>query len=231
MREYVACAEGVEPPSVRVRITVRFGNSLDDEVAAARADLEHAERAQRDAAARSRRLALRLREAGLSGADIAVVLRVSPQRVSQLVRGRLPGWNSISSRSAASPRRTMAWPASPWCAPTVRRTSLVNAGAPNIRTACRSRATSLTAGSSCATSASAPPRRSVARGLAVGGRRRPSELIGPGDTDDESLRLLLRAVFAACGGTHDDWDTYDRVMREEGRVAVLVTPARVYGNA
>jgi hypothetical protein len=87
VREYVACAEGVEPPSVQVRITVRFGNGLDDEVAAVRADLERAERAQRDAAARSRRLALRLREAGLSGADIAVVLRVSPQRVSQLVRG------------------------------------------------------------------------------------------------------------------------------------------------
>jgi len=58
-----------------------------------------------------------------------------------------------------------------------------------------------------------------------------SELIGPGDTDAESLRLLLRAVFTSCGGTHDDWDTYDRVMREEGRVAVLVTPTRVYGNA
>ena len=58
-----------------------------------------------------------------------------------------------------------------------------------------------------------------------------SELIGPGDTDAESLRLLLRAVFAACGGTHDDWDTYDRIMHEEGRVAVLVTPQRVYGNA
>jgi PPOX class probable F420-dependent enzyme len=58
-----------------------------------------------------------------------------------------------------------------------------------------------------------------------------SELIGPGDTDAESLRLLLRAVFTASGGTHDDWDTYDRVMREEGRVAVLVTPERVYGNA
>ena len=58
-----------------------------------------------------------------------------------------------------------------------------------------------------------------------------SELIGPGDGDPEELRLLLRAVFAAAGGTHDDWDTYDRVMREEGRVAVLVEPARVYGSA
>jgi PPOX class probable F420-dependent enzyme len=58
-----------------------------------------------------------------------------------------------------------------------------------------------------------------------------SELVGPGDTDPEELRLLLRAVFAAAGGTHDDWDTYDRVMREEGRVAVLVDPVRIYGNA
>jgi PPOX class probable F420-dependent enzyme len=58
-----------------------------------------------------------------------------------------------------------------------------------------------------------------------------AELIGPGDVDAETLRLLLRAVFEAAGGTHDDWATYDRVMREEGRVAVLVTPTRVYGNA
>jgi len=58
-----------------------------------------------------------------------------------------------------------------------------------------------------------------------------SELIGPGDTDPEELRLLLRAVFTSAGGTHDDWETYDRVMREEGRVAVLVTPTKAYGNA
>ncbi|MFR9804667.1 pyridoxamine 5'-phosphate oxidase family protein [Pseudonocardia sp. RS010] len=58
-----------------------------------------------------------------------------------------------------------------------------------------------------------------------------SELIGPGDTDPEELRLLLRAVFTGAGGTHDDWETYDRVMREEGRVAVLVAPTTVYGNA
>jgi PPOX class probable F420-dependent enzyme len=40
---------------------------------------------------------------------------------------------------------------------------------------------------------------------------------------------LLRDVFTAAGGTHDDWDTYDRVMKEEGRVAVFVTPARISG--
>jgi PPOX class probable F420-dependent enzyme len=62
----------------------------------------------------------------------------------------------------------------------------------------------------------------------------PSELIGPDDPADgidaEGLRLLLRAVFTGAGGTHDDWDTYDRVMREERRAAVLVEPSRVYGN-
>ena len=57
-----------------------------------------------------------------------------------------------------------------------------------------------------------------------------SEIVGPDDTDAESLRLLLRAVFTACGGTHDDWDTYDRVMAEERRTAVLVTPSRIYGS-
>jgi PPOX class probable F420-dependent enzyme len=62
-----------------------------------------------------------------------------------------------------------------------------------------------------------------------------SELIGPDDPaegiDDEGLRQLLRAVFTGAGGTHDDWDTYDRIMREERRVAVLIEPRRVYGNA
>lgn len=61
----------------------------------------------------------------------------------------------------------------------------------------------------------------------------PAELCGPDDplpgVDAEGLRLLLRAVFTAAGGTHDDWDTYDAVMARERRTAVLVTPDRVYG--
>lgn len=61
-----------------------------------------------------------------------------------------------------------------------------------------------------------------------------AQLIGPDDTypgvDAERLRLLLREIFAAAGGTHDDWDTFDRVMRDERRAAVLVTPDRVYSN-
>lgn len=61
-----------------------------------------------------------------------------------------------------------------------------------------------------------------------------AELIGPddprADIDAEALRMLLRDIFTAAGGTHDDWDTYDRVMAEERRTAVLISPRRTYTN-
>ncbi|BBZ69662.1 TIGR03618 family F420-dependent PPOX class oxidoreductase [Mycobacterium paraseoulense] len=62
-----------------------------------------------------------------------------------------------------------------------------------------------------------------------------AELAGPDDappwlTTDDQLRLLLREVFTAAGGTHDDWDTYDRVMARERRAVVLIAPTRVYSN-
>jgi hypothetical protein len=61
----------------------------------------------------------------------------------------------------------------------------------------------------------------------------PVDLAGPDDSlpgvDAERLRMLLREIFTAAGGTHDDWPAYDRVMAEERRVAVLVTPARTHG--
>ncbi|SOX54183.1 TIGR03618 family F420-dependent PPOX class oxidoreductase [Mycobacterium ahvazicum] len=62
-----------------------------------------------------------------------------------------------------------------------------------------------------------------------------AELAGPDDpqpwlADTDRLRLLLREVFTAAGGTHDDWDEYDRVMAMERRAAVLIAPTRVYSN-
>jgi PPOX class probable F420-dependent enzyme len=62
----------------------------------------------------------------------------------------------------------------------------------------------------------------------------PAELAGPDDplpgVDPAGLRRLLRDVFRAAGGSHEDWDTYDRVMADERRAAVLITPERVYSS-
>jgi len=62
-----------------------------------------------------------------------------------------------------------------------------------------------------------------------------AELVGPDDeqpwlTEADQLRLLLRDVFTAAGGTHDNWDEYDRVMASERRAVVLIAPTRVYSN-
>jgi hypothetical protein len=48
--------------------------------------------------------------------------------------------------------------------------------------------------------------------------------------DAERLRVLLREIFKAAGGRHDDWDTYDRTMAEERRAAVLIAAQRIYSN-
>lgn len=59
-----------------------------------------------------------------------------------------------------------------------------------------------------------------------------AELAGPDDPqpwlDAERLRLLLREIFTSAGGTHDDWDAYDKAMVTERRTAVLVRPTRIY---
>ncbi len=72
--------------------------------------------------------------------------------------------------------------------------------------------------------------RSGGRWASVEGR---AQLIGPDDphpdVDEERLRLLLREVFQAAGGSHDDWAQYDRVVREQRRTAVFLTPTRSYG--
>jgi len=61
-----------------------------------------------------------------------------------------------------------------------------------------------------------------------------ADIFGPDDphvdAGREAVRELLQRVFRAAGGTHDDWDEYDRVMAEERRAAVLVTPTRTYGT-
>jgi PPOX class probable F420-dependent enzyme len=62
-----------------------------------------------------------------------------------------------------------------------------------------------------------------------------AELGGPHDPQPwlesaDALSQLLRDIFTAAGGTHDDWEDYDRTMREQRRTAVLIIPTRVYSN-
>ncbi len=63
----------------------------------------------------------------------------------------------------------------------------------------------------------------------------PVRIAGPDDPLDgvpaEEVPSLLRAVFRDAGGTHEDWDEYDRVMAAQRRAAVLVEPARITSNA
>ncbi|MEM9652077.1 MAG: pyridoxamine 5'-phosphate oxidase [Actinomycetota bacterium] len=61
-----------------------------------------------------------------------------------------------------------------------------------------------------------------------------ADIIGPEDQfdgfDPAGVPQLLRDVFIAAGGDHDDWDEYDRVMAAEARTALLVRPNRFLGN-
>lgn len=62
----------------------------------------------------------------------------------------------------------------------------------------------------------------------------PVELCGPGRRlvgfDPDDLPQLLRQLFMDAGGTHDDWDEYDRAMVEDQRTAVFVSPDRIVGR-
>lgn len=59
-----------------------------------------------------------------------------------------------------------------------------------------------------------------------------ARLVGPDEPlEGVDLPSLLRSVYAAAGGgAHEDWAEYDRVMAAERRVAVLLTPVRIYVN-
>ena len=58
-----------------------------------------------------------------------------------------------------------------------------------------------------------------------------AEVQGAHNTDADALRLRLREVYrVAAGKEHPDWDEYDRVMLEEGRVTVLLRPDRIFAR-
>jgi uncharacterized protein YggE len=85
IRDYISINRGeTEGRDAEIVVTPDLG-SLSRRVAAARRKVRAAAEAQEKAAAESREVARALKAQGLSGNDIAQVLEVSPQRVSQLV--------------------------------------------------------------------------------------------------------------------------------------------------
>jgi PPOX class probable F420-dependent enzyme len=62
----------------------------------------------------------------------------------------------------------------------------------------------------------------------------PISIIGPDDPHEAvpaaTVPQLLRDVFTAAGGTHENWIEYDRVMAEERRTAVFIHVERTYRN-
>jgi hypothetical protein len=61
----------------------------------------------------------------------------------------------------------------------------------------------------------------------------PVRLVGPDDGQALGLDVpeTIRSVFVAAGGSHEDWDEFDRVMAAERRCAVFVRADVISSNA
>jgi len=86
VRDYIESLTGRDTSDDEVTIKPEVGDGLDEATRAAREAVTAADRAVREAAMQSRKAARDLKDAGLSGRDIAAILRVSAQRVSQLLK-------------------------------------------------------------------------------------------------------------------------------------------------
>lgn len=86
VRDYVALLRDEDPHSLALDIRPVLDAATTAKVERARQAVRAAEQAQLDAARESREVARRLIASGLTGGDVAAVLGVSAQRVSQLVK-------------------------------------------------------------------------------------------------------------------------------------------------
>jgi CRP-like cAMP-binding protein len=85
-RDLIAAVRDVPARDVTVTVEPVLAEGLQQEVREARAAVADLDNKQRLAAALSRKAARDLKAHGLTGADTATVLGVSPQRVSQLMK-------------------------------------------------------------------------------------------------------------------------------------------------
>ncbi len=82
---FIAERKGISRDQVGTQLSVELSADLEPERRASTEAHLKAKRAQDEAALAYRKLAKRLQESGISGAEIALILGVSRQRVSQLL--------------------------------------------------------------------------------------------------------------------------------------------------
>lgn len=86
-RDYIALDLEIAPDSFDVKVIPEVGNFLSDLVKDAKTALRVAQEKTEEAAERSRNAAVAMRREGMTQQDIAAVLNVTQQRVSQLLSG------------------------------------------------------------------------------------------------------------------------------------------------
>lgn len=88
MTETIAFVAEVEPDTIEIGLLPQLPSHLEAEIKQAKQAAHDLGERQRVAAALSRKVVLDLKAASLTGTDIAMVLNISPQRVSQLIKNR-----------------------------------------------------------------------------------------------------------------------------------------------
>jgi DNA-directed RNA polymerase specialized sigma24 family protein len=90
VRDYLALDDYDDAETAGIVITPSLDADLAAEAEAAREASRSAQMAVHAAAAKSRRAVIRLKASGLSQSEVAIVLGLSTQRVSQLIRTEQP---------------------------------------------------------------------------------------------------------------------------------------------
>jgi PPOX class probable F420-dependent enzyme len=178
---------------------------------------------------------------GRDGAGIQGALSVAKGRLDNVSAGRRLGWSGMSQvtldfvRQVAAGDRYLAVVTATRSDGSVHG-SVVNAGilahpvsgeaVVGFVTYARTKLRLLRARPTCTVTFRSGPLWASVEGKA--------EIMGPDDPPaglpQSEVPRLLRDVFVAAGGQHDDWNEYDRVMAAERRAVVLVHPRRIYSN-
>lgn len=105
-RDYIAMILDISEDSFEVKVTPEIGAGVDGELLGLRQADEELEAARQRAVEQRRKVARQLDSLGLSGREIAVVLEVSPQRVSQLL-GKGKSKTAVSRSCGAGRANTL----------------------------------------------------------------------------------------------------------------------------